>query len=471
MTWPAAASYERTQLRLARHYLGKLRTATAAVHRGQASVAYGLELFDREWGQIKHWQAFAAERCAQDTDWLRLCQEYPLAGLQVLSIRSNLADQARWLESGLGAARQLGEVQAELTILRELSTVYHRLSQLEQSEHFARELLKRGQETRDRLSIGRGYYALGAVVEERGQYPEALEYNQRALDLFTALGAVTDEAQAFHALGSVAIYTAEFQKAHRYFSRHLELMESANNMSEVCRGLLSVAQALLMLEAFGEAEPYLRRAVRLSRRLGYQRLLGAGLIMLAQWAGVQGQIDLELEYYAEGIAASRGVGSQRDVIHGLSNAGLARLLKGDLEGALADLQEGLEMARQAGIPRFIANLQRNLADTYLALHDLERARGALREALALAQDLRSRYQTIKALTSAIGYWQLQGENRQAALWAGKIKDSPEVDRYLFDPICDRLEAALGLEAYHQALEEGQALDLDRIISQVLDELG
>ncbi len=470
MLTAGAGEFQNAQLRLARHYLNKLRTASVAIHRGQASITYGIQLFDREREQIEHWQAYSAERSGEDGDWTRLCQEYPYAGLEVLTIRQNLADRVRWLESGLDAAMQLGNVRSELTFLHELSADYGNLGDTDMAALYAGRLLRRGREVKDSLSIGRGYYALGGVAEDRGLYAEALEQTQAALEIFTELGARTDEGRALHHLGSIALYLADFEQAYHYFSRHLILAETENNMGEVCRGLLSVAQTLLTVEEYAQAEPYIRRAIRLSRALEFQRLLGAGLIMLAQWFGEQDHLDLELKYYKEGIQAARSVGSQRDVIHGLSNSGFARMLKGDLEGALAELKEGLELARQAGIPRFICNLQRNIADTCMALDRPAAARSALKEALSLAWDMGSSYQIVKALTSAVGYWQYMGWNEQAAMWAGNLLGRPEVDPHMFDPICARLEAALGVGTYRQALEEGNALELDQILIDVLGTL-
>jgi tetratricopeptide (TPR) repeat protein len=470
MTPGASSEIQNLQLRLARHYLTKLRTASMAIHRGQASVNYGLDLFDQEWEQIEHWQSHACERSGIDSDWTRLCKEFPLAGLEVLSRRQNLPDQASWLESGLEAALQQGDDRAELAILSKLCRVYGLLGVVKKSAFYADKLLTRGSEIHDRLAIGRGYYGLGSVAEDRGLYAEAQMQVQWALDIFSELGARTDEGLALFLLGSISLYMGETEVAFDYFSKHLELVESEGIMSEVCRGLLSVAQTLLMLEAYDQAEAYILRAVRLSRMLGFQRLLGAGLIMLAQWHGEQGRIELEIKYYTEGINAARTSGSQRDLIHGLSNLGLAKLLNGELEGALSSLQEGLELARQAGIPRFICNLQRNITDTYLALKDPESARIALKEALAMARELGSSYQTLKVLTSVIGYWHLMGWNEPAARWAGCIMYRPEVDLNLFEPICIRLQTAIGQDNYREALEEGRMLNLDEILDEVEAEL-
>ena len=461
---------QQVEMRLAHYYLNKLRTASVSVHHGLASIANGIELFDREWRQIEHWQAHSARRSREDRIWTRLCQDYSLAGLEVLSIRQNLADQARWLESGLQSAQLLRDHRAELTILNRLSRVCGLLGDVVRSAEFAERLMNRGIELKDRLEVGRGLYHLGSVAEDRGNYPEARRQTLEALEIFIEQRAATDEGLALYQLGSIALYQADFEKAYQYFKRHLDLMEAENNMNQVCHGLLSVAQTLLLLESFEPAEKHIRRSIRLSRELGYRRLLGAGLILLAQWYGDQGQLELELKYYQEGITAARAVGSLRDVIHGLSNLGLAHLYLGDPERAVPALLEGLDLARQAGLPRFICNLQRNLTDTYLALDNLEAARSTLKETVSLALEMSSQYQMMKALTSAIGYWHRLGIPERAANWVGIIRENPDLDLLIFEPLCRQIETRLGPEAYRQALEDGKALDLKATLVNILGDL-
>jgi tetratricopeptide (TPR) repeat protein len=463
------AALTRAEYRLARHYLQKLRTAAAAVRLGQASVAYGTELFDQDWEQIKHWQARVAQR-AKDNEWSRLCIDYPLAGIEVLSIRSSLTDQRRWLETGLEAAIRQGDATAELSILFSLSSVSFRLGQLDHSEELASALSKRAAEENDQLFLGRGALSLGKIHEERGLYPAALESYHLALEIFREVGARTDEGVALGSLGAISLYSGGFEEARSYFQQQYDLVKDGREITEVINSLLSIGQSRLMLEEFSQAEPYLQRAVRLSRIYGAQRLLGAGLIMLGQLAGEQGMEETELAYYAEGIEAARSIGSQRDVIHGLSNEGLSRMLTGDYEGALRSLDEGLALAREIGIPRFICNLQRNRADSFRGLGDLDAALPAVIESLTIARDLGSAFQSVKAMTSAVGYWQQRGHEGEAARWAGFLTTQNDVDPLMFTPICQRLEAALGAEAYQQAIEEGKRLKQDILVAEVLSKL-
>jgi hypothetical protein len=64
MTLAETTAFHQVEMRLARYYLNKLRTACVAIQHGQAGSTYGLDLLDKEWRQIEHWQSHsAARRC------------------------------------------------------------------------------------------------------------------------------------------------------------------------------------------------------------------------------------------------------------------------------------------------------------------------------------------------------------------------------------------------------------------------
>lgn len=143
-----------TQYRLARFYLDRLREAATAVGHGHTNVAYGLRLFDLEWHQIKYWLRWSAQHSADGEEWAHLCKDFPLAGREVLAVRTDMSDYAHWLETALTAAQQLGDSEAERAICHELRLTYYRLGVLDKVEYYASQLLRLGELANDPLSIG-----------------------------------------------------------------------------------------------------------------------------------------------------------------------------------------------------------------------------------------------------------------------------------------------------------------------------
>ena len=455
------------EYRLARYYLGKLRTVDEAMRRGQAHISYGRTVFDHEWEQIRHWQAWATQREPSDSERARLCKDFALAGLEVLANRINAVEHAAWLHAALVAAEQLGDEDAERTLCYELMMMYYRLGALDKGKHFASEMLRLGEAANDMLSIERAYFGLAVYSEERGMYFEAEHDYQQALRLSKELGIAAETGRALNALGGVAEYVGDFQKSFQYFSQYLDLMETHGQQSRVCHALISVGESLIFLKAYTEAEQRLQRAVLMCRALGLQRLLGVGLLTLGSLAIEEEQLDAAETYLQEGLVAVRAVGVQRQILDGLTRLGYISLRRGDATSALNYLHEALTIARDVGNPRYLWDVQLHLANTHLALNDVSAARSALHASLRIAQRLGSHLRKVRNLSGVIAYCECLGQHERAALWAGAIIGDSVIDEPVFAPICARLEAALKHDRYLRALAEGGRRPLDDVLAEAL----
>jgi len=463
----AHLEFSEREHRLARHYLNKLRTVNEAMQRGQSNVSHGLIVFDQEWEQIRHWQAWTMQRTPEDELRARLCIEFPLRGLEVLANRNNAEVQIKWLRAGLDAAQQLEDKEAERSLGYELMMVYYRLGSLEAGRDIACQLLGLGEAANDLLCTERAYFGLAVYSEERGMYSDAEQSYQQALRLSRELGVITEMGRALNALGGVAQYVGEFQKSYQYVSQYLELMELHGKQNRVCHALIFLGESLISLKAYTDAERCLQRAVRMCRSLGFQRLLGVGLLTLGALALAEEKLDMAQMYVNEGLQAVRAVGVQRQIVSGLTKLGYIYLRREDFAGAFAHLREGLEMARNVGNPRYICEVELALAHAYLAVNDYDAARGILRESLSAVQNIDSRSQKVRSLSGIVAYYQCLGHHKQAAILAGAIKDEWLVDAPLFSGVRAQLKKAFGLVDYHSALAEGARRSLDETVAEAL----
>jgi tetratricopeptide (TPR) repeat protein len=455
------------EYRLAGHYLNKLRTVNEAMQRGQSTVSYGLTVFDQEWEQIRHWQAWTVQRAPEDELRARLCIEFPLTGLEVLANRNNAEVQIKWLRAGVEAARQLQDKEAERSLGYELMMVYYRLGSLEEGRDIACQLLDLGEAANDLLCIERAYFGLAVYSEERGEYSDAEQSYQQALRLSRKLGVITEIGRALNALGGIAQYVGEFEKSYQYVSQYLDLMELHGKQNRVCHALISLGESLISLKAYTEAEQSLQRAIRMCRSLGFQRLLGVGLLTLSALALAEDKLDMAQTYVNEGLQAVRAVGVQRQIISGLTKLGYIDLRHEDFAAAFAHLHEGLEMARDVGNPRYICEVELALAHAFIAVSDYDSARDVLRESLTIVQNIESRSQKIRILSGVVAYFQSLGDYKQAAIVAGAIKDELLVDAPFFGGVRVQLETTLGPADYHEALADGARRSLDETIAEML----
>lgn len=455
------------QIRLAQHYLGKLRVAAEAVSRGGANLSYGLKLFEHEMPHIQHWQAHSVQYASVIDRWAQMCKEFPIAGSEVLAIRHTPTGRRDWWKAALEAARSLQDREAERVILSNLAKAFSGLGDLEKTEQCAYQLLELAHEAQDSLHIGKALYDLGTIFEDRGKHAEAASCYQQCQTIFDELGLDIDRGRALLGLGSIATVTGDYLAAFTYFQEYLGIVEIGGKVSDLCFALLAVSEALRYLKRYDEVEIFIQRSIQLCQTLDYQWALGPSLIAMGVCAMEQGKLESASEYLEKGVQVARDSGAQRDVIYGLSSLGYVYYRRECAGESIDLLQEALRLAGEAGMLYCTCYIERNLAYVYLDLNDLAAARDALVGSLTIARDLALRPDTIKALTCAVAYGHATGRHEQAAHWAGFLMDDPDVDLADFQPVCEGIEAALGTEHFREMLARGKRYATDDIINEVL----
>ena len=452
------------QQRLARHYLNKLRDSAQAVKRGRSSLSYGLNLFDREWAHIQHWQEWSAQGGPEQAP---LCKEFPFVGSDVLAIRHTPVDRLKWWNAALDAARQLHDQQAEREILPHMAMSLAALGQMNRAEQYARDLLALAEAVQDPLHIGRAQYQLGTIIEDQGEYAAAAQLYERCLKIFMELNLDVEAGRALLGLGSVANYLGDYQSACTYFLQYLKLVDVAGKELDLCIALQAISEALKHLKRYAEAEMHLQRCIDLSRALNFQWALGQSLVALGVCVAEQDKLEAASIYLEEGVEVTRHHSAKRDLIYGLSSLGYVYHRRGKFGLALDYLLQALTVARDAGIPRSVCYIQRYLAFNYMARGNLVAARQALCDSLMIAQELALLPETVKSVTCAAAYAHKTSQREQAAAWVGFLAGNSDLDAFDYEPVCQQLQAALGTARYQQAFEHGKMLHLQSIVTDAL----
>lgn len=455
------------QRRLAQHYLEQLRAAAFAVRRGRSSLAYGLEIFDREWPHIQRWQAWAAMPDEDSSEKAYFCQEFALAGADVLALRLPPAERLDWWQAALRAAQKRQDRQAESAILPSLAMIYSSIGDLEQAEVYTRQSLRLAQTMRDGLGIGRAFYQLGTIAEDSGHTAEASDYYQRSLKWLKGKSGNRYAGLSLLGLGSIAVYSGEHQKGYDYFLQYLAYTERYGTEVDRCIALQAVSEALNQLHQYREAEQYLQRCLHLCRTLNYQWALGSTLITLGYCALEQGNLTDAERYLEEGVQVSRAYSSRRDVVYGLGTLGYLRMKQGELSAALAHYQEGLATAREAGLPRYCSQILRRMAHLHVEQGDAREALPEVREALELARVLDLQPEKVKAICTAVMLAHHLGWLEQATLWMGCVAQEHEAEHELLNQASVHLMTSLGSGRFQQLLQCGQASAINAVLDEAL----
>jgi tetratricopeptide (TPR) repeat protein len=455
-----AARAESAQYRLARHYLGKLSHANNTLNRGTENRMHSLHLVDRDWAQIKQWQAWAGGWSEREPERAHLCVSYSLRASEILTLRLTPDERLKWLQQGWEAAKATHDQAAERTMRYRLAHAYMTVGNTEEADRLCNQLIEDATGNGDQISQGRAHYVLGVMGLVQGRFDAAGEHLHKSHALFENFQSEAEYGRILQSLGRLMSYHGDLRAAHDYYLRYLRFVTGTDREGEYGVALLTVAQSLINLGEYDTAFDYAQRAVQVCRRIGFVRMLPPTLLVQANAEVRLKQYESARRNYIEGLALARENNDQSTIVHALHGLGHVEIGENqDLDKALALWKEGLEIARVRKLPLYTYELLHDSAAALLERHHVEAAQAFFAEFAEVALGFDTEYYSAKMIGLAALYLSRTEQLEQAARWVGLLMDYREhVEGKEFDELCAELEAALGREQYESLVSEGKALD-------------
>jgi predicted ATPase/class 3 adenylate cyclase len=224
------------------------------------------------------------------------------------------------------------------------------------------------------------WHDIGWIHFRRGNFTEAEETLQEALDLVVDSGAYGVIASIYNRLGGVAYFQGEPDQAAEYLRNSISIRESIGDVA----GLASSTNNLGILEKemglYDDALEDLKRNFELVKRLGQ----------------------------VEAIAVAH------------HNLGSLYTLRGEIEEAKQSLENALKLARQIGFSSLILEVQKNIGELELSLGHWAEAREVLTNLLSAFDELDASDQLL-SIYLLLGEVSLgAGDLDQALMWASKV---------------------------------------------------
>ncbi len=458
-----------TQYRLARHYLKKLQTANATILRGHINQSYWGNAIESDWLQIKKWQQWAANWHDGEQERAQVCAAFGIDTSDILRAKQSPSEHLIWIQEALLAAQAIDDINTEFALLFQLGVAHLNLEVIDAVDDCAHELKQKAHAHENTLFSGRASYLLGASHLLRGNYDVAEERFEDALDNLMIHDAKDEIARSVRGIGRAALYRGDYQDAYTRHIQYLEIAEDLGNIREVGVAHVALCGMLIMLHNYPEAEYHARSALTIAQNNGFQRMVPAALISLADTEKRQDKLDDAVMHFEEGIKIARVLSPPSTVTAGLMGLGRVCLLQGKVEKAHEHYHDALQISREAQLRFRICDLLHDMVYLHLALDDLDNAFEAFKELCLLTRQINTSHFTTRTLSVAIVLWQQRGMHEQSATWLALLEQHKQyLPSDLFDyGIGEKLESALGRDAYHQAYEQGKSLTLIQALEQLL----
>ncbi|TFH32832.1 MAG: tetratricopeptide repeat protein, partial [Anaerolineales bacterium] len=226
---------------------------------------------------------------------------------------------------------------------------------------------------------------LGRACQRMGEYGQARDSYQAALELKVAKTAHDLRCACLQGLGVVAFSQGDFAAAGDYISRGLRQARKHDLLSRQA-ALLSNQATLFVSQAEPEqAMASFRESLRLARGMGDRSLEGVLLSNLGSLAAQEGDLEAAKTYFEESYELARAGGERLSMAILLHNLGTLANDRGDPETAREHFEQALGEARQMGDRAQASRILANLGALHTAQGAYEQAELLLKEGLAQAE--------------------------------------------------------------------------------------
>jgi tetratricopeptide (TPR) repeat protein len=390
------------QGRHAEHYKTVLAAADGLYLKGGPSILEGLTLFDFEWGNIQAGQACAAAHRERDRLAAQLCEAYPIAHANVLSLRQPPRERINWLEAALDSARTLANRSCEGAALGNLGLTYYSLGEYRRAIGYYEQHLAIARELNDRFGEGGALGNLGDAYHSLGEYRRGIEFHQQYLMIARELGNRRGEGIALGGIGNACDSLAEYRRAIEFHQQRLAIAREIGNRFGEGNALGDLGNAYLSLGEYRRAIESHQQQLTIARELGHRRGEGNALGSLSNAYLSLGEHRRAIGFFEQALTISREIGDRRGEGQTFGNLGNTYYALGEYRRAIEFHQQYLTIARAIGDRSGEGN---SLFNSALALDQI----GQREEAIQRAKQALSIFEQIESPTA-------EKVRRQIATW-------------------------------------------------------
>jgi tetratricopeptide (TPR) repeat protein len=332
------------------YFIKVLDYANKIYLQGNESITVGLALLDVERENIEAGQRWAASMIGKNETATQLSMVYYNAGAHVLDLRLYPLERIRWQETGLKAARLLGDRSAEGAALGSLGLSFSFLGEARKAIELYEKCLTITRETGDRYAEGIALNNLGLAYVDLDCERKAVEFFEQALIGYREVGDRRGESYALGNLGLAYSKLGETLKAIEFYTKRIPLSYEIGDHRGVGNLLSNLAAAYVDLGETHKAVEFYEQALNICREIGDRRNEGYVLGNLGTAYTNLDKFGRAIEFYEQCLMIAREIGDSRVEGTILWNSALAYDKLGDRTQAITLAEMALAILEQIESP-------------------------------------------------------------------------------------------------------------------------
>jgi PAS domain S-box-containing protein len=234
------------------------------------------------------------------------------------------------------------------TVRSAVGEIYLRLGEYEQAREYFERALDTAQAVDDRHGTATNLYNLGRVAQNRNQYEQAREYLDRGLDIFRDVGDRKGEAKCLSTRGIVALRRGDHDNARESAERSLSINQELGDRDGEVGSRSNLGIICLRGGEYDRAQEQFEHALSLSQDLGDPHKEAAALNQLGLIAFRRNEYDEGWEYYQQSLDIRREIGDRGGEAACLHNLAFVAFRRGEYDQAREYYERSLTISQTIG---------------------------------------------------------------------------------------------------------------------------
>ena len=233
----------------------------------------------------------------------------------------------------------------------------------------------------------RALLIISASLRRRGLANEALPYANQALEIALITGSTVDEAQALNSIGYLYDFLCDYPKALEFMQKSLNLNTELGNKERIAVNLSNIGGIYWCLSDYTHSFECFQKSLEICRELGDKMRIAINLGNLGNVYWNLSNYQSALEYYRESLSITQEIGNKEGISSNLNNIGNLYWKLQDYPLALEYHQKALAIDEELGRKEGIASNLTNMGGIYYYLENQTLALEYHSKSLAMYEEL------------------------------------------------------------------------------------
>lgn len=288
----------------------------------------------------------------------------------------------------------------------------------------------------------------------------ALEYLQKALDLFTEIGDPDGSMKSLNAIGVVYHNVSQYESALEYYSKSLALSRNAANKERELAAINNLGEFYHELGNYEEASGFFETARQLAEECSDKERLAHVLVNLGLVQKELGNYSAAKDQLQKAVQACSDIDDKITLVKCHTAMGLLHHEMKDFTEAAEWHRKGIELSRQTGNRHGELEALFSLSKMYMAVRDDNSALESLQNTLTLSERIGSKFYAYQSQLAMANVYERRGEYKTAL---EHFKQYNVIEKEVFsDEARKRLENLITRHEIERASKEAEIYRLKNI---------